>query len=190
MDAVGLSPKLLGADEHEVVHTRTHAKALLLPATALVLIGAGAGAGAALIPQDVRPVGQLAIVGLAVVLAIWWVVTPFLRWRTTTYTLTNRRLITRSGIVNKTGTDVPLNRVHEVSSDRSLLDRVLGCGTLNVQTAAESGPLVLHDVPDVEHVHVEMTALLLGPGAGDRVEGSQAFDQGRAPRWSGWDDRT
>ena len=165
MEAVGLSPKLLGADEHEVFHTRTHAKALVLPAAALVLIGAGVGAGTALIPIDARPVGQLAIVGLAAVLAIWWVVVPFLRWRTTTYTLTDRRLITRSGIVNKTGTDVPLNRVHEVSSDRSLLDRVLGCGTLNVQTAAETGALVLHDVPDVEHVHSEMTALLLGPGA-------------------------
>lgn len=164
MERVGLPTKLLGADEHEVIHTRTHAKALVLPALALVLVGAAVGSGAALIPGDARPIGQLAVVMLGLVLVVWWVFVPFLRWRTTTYTLTTRRLITRRGILHKSGTDIGLNRVHEISSDRSLSDRMFGCGTLNVQTAAEAGTVVLHDVPDVEHVHAEMTELLLHSG--------------------------
>jgi hypothetical protein len=32
-----------------------------------------------------------------------------------------------------------------------------------LQTAAEVGTIVLHDVPDVEHVNLEMTQLLFGP---------------------------
>ena len=88
---------------------------------------------------------------------------PFLRWRTTTYTITNRRLITRSGILNKIGKDLPLNRINEVSYERSLMDRMLGCGSLNVQTAAEDGMVVLRDVPNVEHVSREITHLLFGP---------------------------
>ena len=40
-----------------------------------------------------------------------------------------------------------------MSYERSLIDRMLGCGTLNVPTAAEDGTVVLADVPDVEHVH-------------------------------------
>ena len=127
---MGLPAKLLGADEHVVIHTRTHAKALILPALALILIGGGVGAGAALMPADARPVGTLAVIAVGLVLVLWLVLVPYLRWRTTTYTITNRRLITRSGILNKTGTDLPLNRVHEVSTERSLLDRILGCGTL------------------------------------------------------------
>jgi uncharacterized membrane protein YdbT with pleckstrin-like domain len=74
-------------------------------------------------------------------------------------------LITRRGILNKVGTDIPLNRIHEVSQARSLTDRILGCGTLHVQTAAEDGIVVLADVPEVEHVHAEMTALLFGSPA-------------------------
>jgi len=93
---------------------------------------------------------------------IWWVVLPFLRWRTTTYTVTNRRLITRRGVLNKVSLDVPLDRIHEVSQERSLSDRMFGCGTLQIQTAAEDGLVVLADVPEVEHVHAEMTGLLLG----------------------------
>ena len=124
--------------------------------------------GAALIPHQARPIGQLAILGLGLVLAIWLVLLPFLRWRTTTYTITNRRLITRSGILNKVGKDLPLNRINDVSHERSLMDRILGCGSLIVQTAAEDGTIVLKDVPDVEHVNLQITQLLFGPQPGSQ----------------------
>lgn len=158
---MGLPAKLLGADEQEVLHTRTHAKALVLPGLALVLVGAAVGGGAALVPHSARPVGQLAIAGVGVLLTLWWCLIPFLRWRTTTYTLTSRRLVTRSGILNRRSHGLPLSRVNDVSSERGLTDRMLGCGTLVVQTAAEGGAIVLVDVPDVEHVHQTMTELLL-----------------------------
>ncbi len=144
-----------------MIRTRTHAKALIRPALVLIILGAAAGAGAALVPDELRPVGPAVVAVLGLVLAIWWVLLPFLRWWTTTYTITNQRLITRAGILNKVGKDLPLNRVHEVSYQRSLIDRLLGCGTLNVQTAAEDGSMVLSDVPDVERVHATMTELLL-----------------------------
>jgi uncharacterized membrane protein YdbT with pleckstrin-like domain len=168
MEDVALPAKLLGSDEQVVIHTRTHVKAMILPALAFVLIAAAVGAGAAVIPREARPIGQIAIAVLGVVLAIWLVLLPFLRWRTTTYTITNRRLITRSGILNKIGKDLPLNRINEVSYERSLLDRMLGCGSLIVQTAAEDGTIVLHDVPDVEHVNLQMTQLLFGPQHGSQ----------------------
>jgi len=170
MEGVGLSSKLLSADEHEVIHTRTHGKALIRPAAALVILGAAVGAGVALVPTDAWPIGQAGVAILGLGLAVWWVVIPYLRWRTTTYTITNRRLITRSGILNKTGKDLPLNRINEVSSDRSLLDRMFGCGTLQVQTAADAGTIELHDVPDVEHVHAELTEMLFGPGPSGQLD--------------------
>jgi len=160
---VGLPPKLLGTDEYEVLHTRTHAKALVLPAAAFVVVAAGVGAGAAMIPDQARPVGQVAIGVVGLLLAVWWCLLPFLRWRTTTYTLTNRRLITRSGILNKVSMDLPLTRVNDVASERSLLDRVFGCGTLTVQTASDAGTVTLLDVPEVEHVHQTMAELLFQP---------------------------
>jgi uncharacterized membrane protein YdbT with pleckstrin-like domain len=165
MERVGLRPKLLGADERELVHTRTHAKVLILPAVALILIGAAVGAGAAAMPSQARPIGQLLVVALGLALVTWWVVRPFLRWRTTTYTITNHRLITRRGILNKISKDLPLSRINEVAYERSLTDRMLGCGTLKVQTAAEDGTIVLVDVPEVEHVHSALTELLFGEAA-------------------------
>jgi len=157
---VGLSPKLLGPGEFEVLHTRTHAKALVVPAAAFVLVCAGVGAGMALIPGGARPLGQVAIAFLGLLLTVWWCLLPFLRWRTTTYTLTNRRLVTRSGILTKVSIELPLARVNDVNSERSVLDRLFGCGTLNVQTASDAGTVALVDVPEVEQVHQTMTELL------------------------------
>ena len=159
---MALPARLLGEDEYVVIHTRTHVKALLLPVFALLVIGAAIGVGVALVPGSWQSVGPLAVAGIGLVLFVWMVLAPWMRWWTTTYTITNRRLITRRGVFNKVGHDLPLNRVHEVSSDQSLLDRMLGCGTINVATAAEDGTVVLHDVPDAEHVHTEISQLLFG----------------------------
>jgi uncharacterized membrane protein YdbT with pleckstrin-like domain len=154
---------LLGTDETVLMHMRTHGKAMFWPAVGFIGCGALLGAGAALVPYDFRPAGQVAVAIVVGVLAGWWAVIPFLRWRTTTYTLTNYRLITRTGILNKTGTNLPLARVNDVTYERSLSDRMLGCGTLRVQTAADAGPVVLRDVPDVEVVHVTMSEIIHGP---------------------------
>ena len=78
---------------------------------------------------------------------------------TSTYTITDRRIITRKGIINKVGHDLPLRRINNVNYERSLTDRMLGCGTLILETAAGQ-PLILHDVPKVERVHVAITELL------------------------------
>lgn len=159
---MGLPAKLLGADEHVLMHMRTHGKAMFRPSVGLVGCGALLGVGAALVPYDFRPVGQFAVAIVVGVLATWWTVIPFLRWRSTTYTLTNYRLITRTGILSKTGTNLPLARVNDVTFERSLSDRLLGCGTLRVQTAADAAPVVLKDVPDVEAVHVTISELIHG----------------------------
>lgn len=146
-----------------MLRRRSHAKALVRPALVLVIVAFGVGAGSALVPRDARPLGQFAIAVVGLLLVVWGSIRPFLRWLTTTYTITTRRLITRSGVVRKVGTDVPLTRITNVSYERSLTDRVLGCGTLVLQTTAEGGTLVLRDVSEVEHAHLVLSELIFGP---------------------------
>lgn len=156
---MAISKNTLGDGEQVVIHIHTHGKALIWPVVALVLLGAALGGGIALLPPSTEPWGIWAAVGLFVVLVIWLVLLPFLRWITTTYTVTDRRIITRRGILNKTGHDLPLRRINNVNYERSLTDRILGCGTLVLETAAGQ-PLVLHDLPGVEKVHVTINNLL------------------------------
>ncbi len=85
---------------------------------------------------------------------------PFLRWLTTEYTITNRRVITRVGLVTRVGRDMPLARINDVHFEHSnVVERMLGCGTLVVESAGERGQLVLADVPEVEIVQREVYRL-------------------------------
>ena len=127
--------------------------------------------------QSVLDALQVFLPGVFVVLVVWLVLIPFLKWVTSTYTVTDRRIITRRGILNKTGHDLPLRRINNVNYERSLTDRILGCGTLVLETAAGQ-PLVLHDLPRVERVHVLINNLLFRRGE-DHLEGGEP---------SHWDD--
>jgi uncharacterized membrane protein YdbT with pleckstrin-like domain len=179
---VAISRKLLNADESVVLSTRTHGKALLVPALILMAIAAVAGfvisftfrAGSA------APLLQV-VVGLAAAYFVFrWVLRSFLRWLTTTYTVTNRRLITRSGILTRRGHDIPLDRISDVSYERDLIDRVFGSGTLLVSVASEQY-VELHDIPRVEQVHLQIQDLLYDDDhdwySDDRP--TQRIDEGR-----------
>jgi uncharacterized membrane protein YdbT with pleckstrin-like domain len=158
---MALPRKLLGTDETEVLHLRTHAKVLIVPVIVLLLTAVAAGFIVAWTPQTWQPWAGIIEAVLVTAIVVFGVVVPFLKWLTTTYTFTDRRIITRRGIINQTGHDLPLTRIHNVAYERSLTDRMLGCGTLMLTTAAEQ-PVVLTDIPDVERVHVVMTELLFG----------------------------
>jgi uncharacterized membrane protein YdbT with pleckstrin-like domain len=100
------------------------------------------------------------VAAVAVLVVLRWVVWPFLEWVTTSYVVTDRRLITRFGVIARTGRDMPLSRVNDVTFEHSsILERVLGCGTLVVESAGERGQLVLRDVPRVEEVQRDVYRL-------------------------------
>jgi uncharacterized membrane protein YdbT with pleckstrin-like domain len=76
---------------------------------------------------------------------------PFLRWLTTQYVFTNRRIITREGILTRNGRDMPLARVNNVSFEQSFMGRILNYGDLEVTSASDES-LVIRDVPSVERI--------------------------------------
>jgi uncharacterized membrane protein YdbT with pleckstrin-like domain len=160
---VAISRKLLNDDEFVIVSVRTHVKALLVPALVLIVIAAAAGYLSTLPSGDPRGFLVLVIWVVAFLLILWLVVRPFLAWLTTTYTVTNRRLITRSGILTRRGHDIPLARISDVAYEHGLLDRILGCGTLVISDASEQGRVRLHDIPQVEQVHLKISDQLFDP---------------------------
>lgn len=161
--------KLLGEGEYVVEELRPHGKALVLPSVALILTVGVASFVAAIVPAwSVQGWVRLGILVLALVLVLGWSVRPFLRWWTTSYVLTDQRLITRRGIFARSGRDIPLSRVNDVSFSHNFLERMLGCGTLVVESAGERGQLVLVDVPRVEQVQRELYRLVEAQDAARR----------------------
>ncbi len=152
----------LAEGERVVVRLRTHGKVMIGPAVVLFVVAAVIGLAVGMMPTALEPGGWYVLAALGSVAVAGWVLVPFLRWRSTTYTLTTRRIILRTGLLSRRGHDLPLDRIHDVRSHRSLTDRMLGCGTLLLQTAADADPLVLPDVPEVQHVQRIVSELVFG----------------------------
>ena len=154
---MAISPRLLNEGERIVLSTRTHVKALLLPAVVLIVVAGLAGYLSSLPDGDNAGTWRWVIWVIVALILVWFVVKPFLDWLLTTYTFTNRRLITRTGILTRRGHDIPMNRISDISYEKSLVDRMFGCGTLIVSDASEQGLVPLKDIPRVEAAQLRIS---------------------------------
>ena len=158
---MGFPESVLTKDEHVDMHLHPHWKALVWPAVvSLVLIAAVVTAWVFLPKAGWSPVALLVLGAVALVLIGWLSVWPWLKWRTTHYVFTNERIITRQGVFSRVGRDIPLNRVNDVSFQHSFFERMLGCGTLTIESAGERGQVVLSDLPHVERVQSQLYELV------------------------------
>ena len=147
--------------EEFVLQLHPHWKTLLRPFFILAVTLAAALALLILLPASADPpVVRIIIGAIALLLSIVFFAVPIARWRTTSYELTTRRLRLRSGIVSRSGRDFPLIRISDVSFQHGLIDRLLGCGKLIVESAGEHGQLVLDEIPHVQRVQSTLFQLV------------------------------
>ncbi|GAA2589937.1 PH domain-containing protein [Dactylosporangium fulvum] len=145
---MGFPESVLTKDEQVVLHLHPHWKALFLPVVWFVLALAAVIAAVIFTDWGMIPLLILGGIALAVVLVVTgW---PWIKWRTTHYVFTNERVIMRSGVFSRSGRDIPLGRVNDVSFSHTLFERMLGCGTLTIESAGERGQVQLTDLPQVE----------------------------------------
>jgi uncharacterized membrane protein YdbT with pleckstrin-like domain len=155
------SDSSLAVGEQPVMIVHPHWKTLVRPIAAAFVVVAALLVAEVLIPASKEAGAErLGVAAIAIALLMWWLMYPLLRWRTTRYELTTRRMRIRDGIVSRNGRDIPLSRVTDVSFRKGVLDRMLGCGTLVVESAGEHGEIVLTEIPHVEHVQTTLFQLV------------------------------
>lgn len=169
---------VLTRGEQLVLHRHPHWKLLVPPVLALVGVAGVTGFLAALVRE--QPWAGAAWTALAVAaagLVLWWTAGPVLRWRCTHFALTDRRVLIREGLFTRTGTDIPMTRINSVQFRYGIMDRMLGTGTLIIESAGDE-PLELADVPQVRRVH-ELLYNEVSDAAGPRPD--QQADVGEPP---------
>jgi uncharacterized membrane protein YdbT with pleckstrin-like domain len=155
-----LDPSLT-EDEHLVLRLHPHWKTLIRPVSVAVIVVVVALVAEVMIPSGSAAALARLVVGAVAILAVMlWLMVPVLRWRTTTYELTTRRLRMRDGIITRHGRDIPLARINDVSFTKGLLDRLLGSGRLVVESAGEHGQILLNDIPRVESTQATLFRLV------------------------------
>jgi uncharacterized membrane protein YdbT with pleckstrin-like domain len=154
---VGYPDNVLAPDEQVVLHRHPHWKRLVSPVLILILTTALAAFGLGVVAQTTWQESAknviFGVIGAIWLITIGWLTLwPYLNWLTTHFVITDRRVMYRHGLLSRSGIDIPLARINSVEFRHSLMDRILGTGTLIVESASQD-PLEYYDIPRVEQVH-------------------------------------
>ena len=79
------------------------------------------------------------VVGLVALAWAVWLGLKYLQWRMTYFVVTSRRVIYRSGVISKRGVEIPLERINNINFHQRLIDRVIGAGDLDIESAGKDG---------------------------------------------------
>jgi putative membrane protein len=117
---------------------------LIFTIVALAIVAGGVIFGVFLgVVSELRPGGVLVLVLVDAALAgLWWLVTMILSgpyYRSLRYEVQDDEVVVNVGIWTKSVKHVPYRTVTNMQVKRDVVDRLLGIGTLNIQTAGMSG---------------------------------------------------
>ncbi|MEV4110522.1 PH domain-containing protein [Nonomuraea sp. NPDC049695] len=155
--------------EQRVRSFHPHWKRLIGPFFALILVVGAVGAALFLIPGEWEYAfyARIAAVVIGLVLLTIYTLVPYLRWVNTGYVLTTHRFTISMGVLNKSTDEIPIAKVNTVSSDQTFPERLLGCGTLTVESAGDRGEIVLRDIPRIQDVRTDLFRLVEDASDGD-----------------------
>jgi membrane protein YdbS with pleckstrin-like domain len=153
--------KLLGPGEETVLETRPHWSLLVPRALVLALVFAGSIAVVVLWSKAPGWIGSLLlVVGLV---TLGWFLLKLLAWRSARLIVTTRRVVYRSGILQRVGREIPLNRIQDITYHQTLLQRVLGAGSLTIESAGEGGSEPFPDIRRPARVQSVVSQLMSQP---------------------------
>ncbi len=138
------------ANERPIISTRQH-WSMVVPSILMAAIAALVVVGVFhFLPDSIAGHSTSSLVNWvrAAVLVIAFIIaaTLFLQWRAAVYTLTDRRIVVSRGVVSKVTESITLDRIQDVIVRQGLLERMLGAGSVDIESAGRDGVEVLRRI--------------------------------------------
>ncbi|WP_396668672.1 PH domain-containing protein [Microbacterium sp. R86528] len=146
--------------EMRIAKMRSHARRLFWSALVLIAVAGACGYFYSNLPAGLEDWMLFTAAGTVV---FFFVLVPFLHWRSRLYTVTTQRVLERSGMLRRRRRELSHVRGYTIQMKRGLIQRMWGTGTLTLSNGADA-PMRLVNVPNVLLVHETLV---------DQVEVSQ-----------------
>ena len=141
--------KLLGPGEEIHLDSRPNWSYLFWPSVFTAVVLAGCVAVEVLWTPPPSHLGLICLgVGLV---ALLYLGARYLGWRTTTFVVTSQRIVYRTGVLRRTGREIPIGRMQDVTYHQTIVERVVRAGSLTVESAGRHGQDPFPDIskPDL-----------------------------------------
>ncbi len=86
----------------------------------------------------------IAAFGIGILILLYW----YIKTRATALTVTANDITYERGILSKDRTSVSLRHIRSVNVMQSLVNRILGVGTIEISTAGDEPEFTIADMPD------------------------------------------
>ncbi|WP_052521502.1 PH domain-containing protein [Agreia bicolorata] len=146
-DATGPVPEQ-AEPERVVAKFRSHGRRLFFPTIFLIAVAGATGYFSFWFPEQWQ---NWSVLAAGALLAVLFFVVPAVRWLSTRYVITTRRIIVRRGLLVSTRSEVMLARAGDLTVRKSVLQTMFRSGDVRVSTASGEDAL-LRDVPRAELV--------------------------------------
>lgn len=88
------------------------------------------------------------VLGLGLFILLWW----YLAARNTLFTVDGNEIRYETGILNKEHAEIGRNSIRSLKVKQSLLDRMLGVGTVEIYTAGDAPEIVVKGLPEPHRI--------------------------------------
>ena len=146
-DAAGAADET-AEPERVVAKFRAHGRRLFFPTILLIAVAGATGYFSSWFPVEWQ---NWAVLAAGALLAVLFFLVPAVRWLSTRYVITTRRIILRRGLLVNTRSELMLVRAGDITVRKSLLQAMFRSGDVRIGT----GPgefAVLRDVPRADLV--------------------------------------
>ena len=155
---MAFSTKYLNDDEHVILDLHPHWWTFVEPSISLVVLLIGWLKSYEISDEQSSKAMRLLetvcvrAIQAAVIIAVIRLLSRALKWRRTHFVLTSQRVIFRSGVIARTGVEIPLYRVNNINFHQSIFERMIGAGDLLIESGGEDGLSVFDNIRDPEQV--------------------------------------
>ncbi len=142
--------RLLGPGEEVYLDSRPNWSYLFWPSVFTLLVLAGCVA-TVVVWTSAPVLAGWVLLGVGVA-ALVYLGARYVGWRTTTFVVTSQRIVYRTGVLRRTGREIPIGRVQDVTYHQTVVERIVRAGSLTVESAGRQGQDPFPDISKPDEV--------------------------------------
>jgi len=99
---------------------------------------------------------------IIIFLLLIWIMWNFLSWRSKNYTITNQRIMIRTGIIRKKSVYMHYDKIQDIIVSQSIMERISYSGDIEIFGGHDRTSLILEDIPNPGEVENMINRMIEG----------------------------